>query len=876
MFRRDRRLSQEIRFHIEQQTARNIRDGMAPEEARRAALVAFGGVESAREAARDEMRGAWTADLVRDVRVGVRTLGRAPGFALAAILTFSLGIAASVAMFSVFEGVLLRPLPYPDSDRIVRLYQVNSRGLRGSVSEPNFNDWRDAARSFNHMAEMAWLGPTPVVAGADAQMAGVTAVSAGFFDAMGVRPALGRGFLPPEQQENGVQAAIVSAAFWKAWRGAARPAGEVVRSGSLVFTVVGVMPAGFDYPGRTAIWIARELQPPQRSRTAHNFTVVARLAPGVALDAAQQEISALSRALKVRYGDDTWMEDAAAVPLLDSLTSSSRPTLQMLLAAAFILLLVSISSVSNLLLARGAARRREFAVQLAIGASVGRIGRQLFAETLVLCLAGAGAGVALGVMAVRLFAAMGPASVQRLDTVTVSWPAVALAVGITMLAVLGLTALTAAGTRRIRVLDALGDAGRGASSGRGRLRARETLVVSQAALTVVLLAGAALLGRSMQAVLAISPGFSLDDALVADVTMASGGGASAKTKRVAFQEELIARLRALPDVTHAGLINDFPLGGRWYSNGVFIEMSRPDEITGFAQFNPSDPAIKPRVGEAGFRVVSGDYFKAMGIPLLRGRLIDDRDAPNAPHVAVISESLARARWPDRDPIGRWIQFGNMDGDLRAFRVVGVVGDVRELSPEAQPGPLFYGASRQRPGQAASFSVIVRGPAPGAIRDRVRRIVREIDPEVPVTIRTMAEAFDTVVVNRRFNLWLVAAFGLVALLLATLGVYGLVSYTVEQRTREMGIRLALGARPRQLLGLVVRRGVVLASIGAGAGLALAWGFAGVMDSLVYGVSPGDPPALAASSAVLVLAAVAASYLPARAIVRRTPAGSLRDV
>lgn len=867
MSQKDQRLSSEIRFHIDRQTEKNIQAGMTPDEARRAAMVAFGGVEFAREAARDELRGAWLADLVRDVRIGVRTLARAPGFALSAILTFSLGIATSVAMFSVFQGVLLQPLPYPESDRIVRLYQVSSRNPRGSVSEPNFLDWRSGTHTFQHMTETVWLGPTPVVAGTDAQMARLSAVSASFFSAMGVSPALGRGFAPAEQQENGAPAAIVSAAFWKTWRGDASPAGEVVRSGSRSFTVVGVMPPGFDYPGRTAIWIPRELEPPQRSRTAHNFSVIARLAPGVTLDAAQRDISTLSRSLKTQYGDQTWMEDATAVPLLDVITGGSRPTLLMLLSAAFVLLVISIGSVSNLLLARGASRRREFAVQLAIGASVGRIGRQLLAETLLLCVAGAAAGVGLGVMAVRLFAAIGPSSVPRLDTVTVSWPAAIIAVGVTVLAVFALTAVTAAGTRRIRVLEALGDATRGASAGRRQLRAREALIVTQAALTVVLLAGAALLGRSMQAVLAIDPGFSLDDALVADFTMPRTDGDAGLSRQIRFQEELIGRIRTLPGVTTVGLVNDFPLGGRWYSNGVFIEMSRPDEITRREQFNLSDPNVKPRLGEAGFRLVSGDYFKAMGIPLIKGRLIDERDAPTAPNVAVISESLVKARWPDRDPIGRWIQFGNMDGNLRAFQIVGVVGDVRELSPEAEPGSLFYGAARQRPGQAASFSLIARGPAPGAIGDQVRRIVRELDPEVPVTIRSVADAFDAVVVNRRFNLWLVTAFGGVALLLATLGVYGLVSYSVSQRTREIGIRLALGARPGQVLGLAVRRGVVLAALGSAAGLALAWGFGGLMDSLVYGVPPGDPLTLVTASALLVLAALIASYVPARAMVSR---------
>jgi putative ABC transport system permease protein len=872
----DRRLDDEIQFHIEQQTAKNIRAGMSAEDARRAALLKFGGVEQTREAARDEFRGAVVRDFLRDMRIGVRTLTRVPAFAVTAILTFGLGIGAAASMFSVFDGVLLKPLPYPQSDRIVRLYQLGETGGKGNVSGPNFEDLRDGTHSFAATATVASWGLNPVSGANEPQLARVAGVSKGFFDVMGVRPENGRGFLPDEQQVDAVKVAIVSWPFWNKWKGAARVSGEQIRIGGDVYAVVGVMPRGFDYPIGTSIWLAGETVRRSTARTAHNFQPIARLADGVSLEAARADVSVVSRGLKARYGDETWMFDATVVPILDVVTASSKPALQLLLGASILLLLVACTNVSNLLVARAASRRREFAVQLAIGATSGRIGRQLLAETLVLCLAGGVLGLAIAAFAVRLFVSAGPASVQRLDTVTVSWPALAFAFGVSTFAAVVLGLMTSLGTRHVRIAETLAESTRTGSATRRQMRVRESLIVTQVALTLVLLAGAGLLGRSLNAVLAIDPGFSLENALVATMTVAGDDSPAALARQVALQDRLVERLQALPGVSRVGLINDFPLGGGSYTNGSFIEMTRPDEITDFKQFNLTDPAIKPRVGSANYRVASAGYFAAMGIPLIKGRVIDVSDAPDAPQVAVISQSLAEQQWPGRDPLGRWIQYGNMDGDLRGMQIVGVVGDVRELTPEAPPGPTLYASYRQRPGKASQFSVIVRGPEPAAITDTVRRVIREIDPEVPATLRTVRGAFDAAVGDRRFSLWLIGAFSVAALALATLGVYGLIAYTVSQRTREMGIRMALGAEPGALVGLIVKRGATLAAIGAAAGLVIALALTGVVKTLLFNVSAVDPLVLAAVSGLTLLSAMAASYVPARRILKQTPGRTLRDI
>lgn len=870
----DDRLKEEIAFHLEQQTAKNIRAGLSPNEARQAAIRQFGGVEQSREAARDQLRWAWARDFVRDVRLGVRSFLRVPSFAITAVLTFSLGVGAAAAMFSVYDCVLRQPLPYPDSDRIVRVYQIGKTGARGNVSEPNFNDWRDGTRGFASMAETASWGLMPVNGAGESQSARVAAVSRTFFDVMGVRPVRGSGFPPEALRPDGAKAAIVSDAFWTRWKGDAVPGDDTIRIGNDTFTVVGVMPAEFDYPVGTSVWLPREMDPPQTSRTAHNFQVVARLADGVPLERARHEVSVLSRALKTRHGDDTWMFDATAVPLLEIVTSTSRATLLLLLAASLVLLVVSCTNVSNLLVARASARRAEFALQLSLGATRGRIGRQLLAETVVLCLAGAALGIAFAVAAVRLFVAMAPATVQRLDHVSVSWPAVFLAVAVSTLAAVVLSLLTTLGIRSGQIAEALSDHTRSGAGSRRQMRVREGLIVTQVALTLLLLASAALLGRSLDAVLDVKPGYSLDDALIVDVTVARGDSTDASVRQVAFQDAVLGRLRALPGVSTVGLVNAFPLGGAGGANGTFIEMSRPDEITTFAQFNLSDPAIKAKTGSAEFRVISGDYFDAMAIPLLRGRLIDGRDAPDATHVAVVSESLAASHWAGRDPLGRWIQFGNMDGDMRGIQVVGVVGDVREISPESLPAPTMYVSARQRPGQASSASIVVRGPAPGSIADTARRVVRDIDPEIPVRTRTIATSLDTLLGTRRFAMWLVSAFGLAALALATLGVYGLIAFMVSQRTREMGIRMALGAEPSSLVWLVVRRGALLAAAGTLAGVLASRAASGLLENLLYGVTVGDVASIGGAVLVTLFVVAAASYAPARRILRQSPGTTLR--
>jgi predicted permease len=871
----DRGLDEEIRFHLDQEIQKQVRLGHSPEEARRRAYVRFGGVEPLKERTRDEFRPAFLQDFGRDMKIGARMLRRAPAFALAAILTIGLGTGAATAVFSVVNGVLLRPLPYPESDRLVRLFQLDASGRRNNnVSGLNFEDWQSMTRSFASMARMSFWGPVAVTGGTEPVLATTTVVSKEFFGVMGVRPALGRAFAPDEQQVGGVPAAVVSRAFWlRSLEGDPDFGRRALRTGDRTYAVVGVMPEGFDYPNRTAVWLARELDPPDTSRTAHNFQAIARLADGVSLEAAQAEIGLVSRKLKERHGDDTWMSDATAIPLLEQLTASSRPALRLLFGAALLLLVIAVMNVSSLLLARAAGRRREFAVQLAVGAGRARLVRQLLAETAVLCLAGGVIGTLTAAWGVKALVALGPAATPRLAEAQVDWIALAFALGVSAAAAVVLGLLTSLGTRDAYLASSLSEVGRAGTLSRRGVLARQALVIGQVALTLMLLAGTGLLARSFVRVLAVEPGFRLDDALVLDLTL-SAGGSNFRQVRTSQIDALLQRLRGIPGVTDAGVTSGFPLGGGNYSNGQFFEMSTVDEVKSLADVARLGPAAKARVGFAGFRVASAGYFRAMGVSLIRGRLFEDTDTMNGGHVAVISQSLADARWPGRDPIGRYVQFGNMDGDTTGLRVVGVVGDVREQTLEGPPSPLLYVFYRQRPNSVWRVSFVVRGPAPETMGRVVSQIVRDVNPELPFQLRTVQQALDASLSNRRFSLLLISVFGGSAFVLAMLGLYAVIAYLVQQRTREIGIRMALGATPFNLLRLVAGRGVMLAIAGAGAGLAGVFLLRPIVVDQLFGVTPADPGVLGTVAAVTVAASLAASLVPARRATRISPVNSLR--
>jgi putative ABC transport system permease protein len=812
--------------------------------------------------------------LTRDLRYVTRALVRTPGFFLVTVMTLALGIGATTAIFSVVNGVLLQPLPYPRSERIVQLFQVDKDGRRMSVSVPNFRDWKTQTRSFSAMALSSSGGTVTVNGLREPARVSATQVTGEFFSVFGLHPVIGRVFAPDELHLGGSPAVVVSDAFWRRYLDAQPGAvGRTLTIDQKLFTIIGVMPPELNYPAGNELWMPEELQEANASRTSHGWRVVGRLAEGVTTAQAKRDLSAVSRRLKQQYGDATWMVDGDLIPLHEQLVGKIRTTLLVLFGAAAFLLLIACANVVNLLVARMTLRRAEIGLRLALGATRMKLAQQFLIEAGVLATLGGVLGVGLALGGVRLLVAMQTGNLPRANEIRVDWPVMAFAVGVSVLTAIALGLLAVWQGTRGDIRETLSSSQRTqAGSGSGS-RVRRSLVVSQMALTVILLVGAGLLARSFVRLLEVNPGYRTQHVVVLGLELPYERGSDAALRRLGFYERLMARLGAIPGVARVGVATGVPLLGGG-SDGEFLILTRPDQPVTFKDWTDlrNDPT---RSGNADYRIVNGDYFRAMDIPLLRGREFDGRDQPGAAHVALISASLARAKWPNEDPIGKIIEFGNMDGDLRPFTVVGVVGDVRgeNLAVEAQP--TFYAYQPQRSYSGSAFHVVMQAAGdPAPIIASARAIAHEMRPDVPPVLRTIESVVSASVADRRFVLVLVGVFGGAALVLATLGVYSVISYLVTQRRQEIGVRIALGAQRSDVLGLVLRQGGSLALIGITIGGVGALFLTRLLKGLVYGVSTTDPLAFGGVIALLVLVALLASWLPARRATRVDPMDVLR--
>ncbi|HEX5420336.1 MAG TPA: ADOP family duplicated permease, partial [Gammaproteobacteria bacterium] len=623
----------------------------------------------------------------------------------------------------------------------------------------------------------------------------------------------------------------------------------------------------FDFPEDTELWVPRT--PATEGRTAHNWRVVGRLRDGVSYAAAQRDLSTVAQRIKQQYGDHTDTTGAAVRPVLEQLVGNIRPALLILFGAAGVLLLVACVNVANLLVARALARDRESALRLALGARTARLMRSFLAESLVLSLAGAALGLMVALAGVPALLALYPGRLPRAGNIGVDWPVLTFSLGISVLAALMIGLVPAIRAVRRDGREALADSHRiqGGSAASRRLRA--ALVAAQISLTFVLLAGAGLLGRSFSKLLEVDPGFRTRGATVMDLWFPepcrySSAGAvcnsATETRIVDFIERLHDRLRAIPGVERAGGVNDFPLEGGG-ADGTFVIVQHPGEISSFKDFDSfwHDPA---RTGHAEFRVASPTYFGTMRIPLIRGRFFDERDTRDSPHVAVISASLAKTRWPGENPRGKLIQFGNMDGDLRPFTIVGVVGDIHEYGIGMPPRPTFYVDYRQRPRTAFQFHIAIdtRGD-PAAVIASARRIAQALDPTVPVAFEPLSTIVSASLADRQFILLLLSLFGGLALVLAATGVYGVTAYMAAQRTAEIGVRMALGARDGDVMRLLLRQGAAFAAVGIAIGLAAAFILTRVLRGFLYGVGAADPATFAAIVLVVFVITIAASGIPA---------------
>jgi putative ABC transport system permease protein len=823
--------------------------------------------------------------LFRDVRFAVRLLRRTPGFTLVAILTLGIAIGACTAMYSVVYGVVLRPLPYPSPDQIVQLNQVDQAGRRGAqFSDPNFEDVRDQTNSFRAMAEFS-VGSASMMVGDLALRARLAEVSRGFFDVFATDPAHGRRFSADESREGGPSAAIVSDRFWRDHFDDLTDLSVArLRVDGEPHAIVGVMPAAFAFPASVDVWTPREARGRNPFRTGHNWEVVARLRDGVSLATARAEATTVAKRLKQRYGQDTLMSDAAVLPLHDELVGRVRPVLLLLMVSVGLLLVVACANLANVLLARVSARRRELAVRAALGATGTAIILPLVAESLIVSICGAVVGVAIASAAVQSAALIDAADLPGAADVRLSWPVWLFALGVTWLTALTLSVLSGWRERRPDIVSSLKDAQRGYTAGGSVGRVRNVLVVAQLVVSVVLLIGAGLLGRSFVALLRENLGFRTTGLLAIDVSVpgphvhiAPQGlqfdDPSSLPRQARLNGEIMERLGALPGVVDVGGISRFPLGGGG-SNGTFAIVDGGEwqtTLEGLAAL-AKDPA---RTGEAEFRVTSLGYFRAMGIPLIRGRLFDDREGPDAPHAALISETLARTRWPDQDPIGLHIQFGGMDGDLHVFTIVGIVGDVRERGFDAPPRSTFYADYRQRPLATFDFTFVARTATdPTQLSSNARRVIHDLAPEVPPRFRTVDTIVNQSVAGRRLTFTLAAFFAGSALLVAVLGVYGVMAFLISERAHEFGIRMALGAQRLDVQRLVLGQAARLVLAGLSLGLALALVATRLLSHLLFGIRATDPLTYGAAVAVLTCAALVACELPAIRATRVDPARALR--
>lgn len=860
-------LDRELSFHFHRQVEENLASGMSPEDARRAAERSLDGLSRTREECRDMRRVHQFEATWNDLRYAVRTLARAPSFTFIIVLTLALSIGANSAIFSVIEGVLLRPLPFPQPGRLVRIYFNSDTQPKFPLNPNDFLDFRARNRTFESMA---------VLTRRDAQLSGLGepvmlrafSVSADYFHTLGFHPARGRDFSPPDGLPGRGRVVILSDRLWRT-RFAADPAilGRTLTLDAQPFTVIGIMPAGARHPGNNFhavsdgetvdLWRPYTFDDDPTNRASHFMDGIGRLKPDVSAAQANADLSAVLSQLKNEHTGDGWR--VVLIPLYREMVGQSERMLLVLLGAVSLLLLIACVNAANLLLARSGARVREVAVRSALGAGRSRIVRQLLTESLVIAGCAAALGTLLAMGGVRLLVASLPqgfprASEIRLDTTVFAFTlAVAVLTGILFGLVPALTA------SRVDLQQSLREGGRSATGGMRQLRLRNLLVVGEIALASVLLIAAGLMLHSFVNLLRADPGFQPRKVLTASLALPVEHYRG-DAPRLRFYDQLIRKLEALPGVQAAAVATDLPWTGYDGNADGFTVEGRP------AGYNSQTTAR--------YHVASPDYFRALGIPLLRGRFLTSRDNSGAPAVILVNEAMANRYWPGQDAVGKRISFRGRPEEKDWIQVAGVVGDIRDRPDSNAVRPAFWRPFAQEP--QGVVSVVVRFSSdPRRIADQFRQTLRELDGGLAVDeLRFMNDIASSALSVQRFALFLVGLFAALALVLATCGMFGVISYSVNQRMREFGMRMALGARPRDLLRLILGQGMVLSVLGAGLGLVGAAGLTRLMGSLLYGVGGADPAAFAGVAVLALTTTALACYIPARRAAGADPMRSLR--
>ncbi len=883
--RLERELEEELRSHVEMRAADNVAAGMGAQEARQDAQRRFGNMGLAKEDTRAMDIVEWIETTGQDLRYAWRMLCKSPGFTIVAILTLALGVGANTAIFSIVNAVLLRSLPYRDSDRLVRIF-INEPGLGlrdVRFSKPELDDLQTRAGVFED-ATPIFEGSENLTGGKQPERLEAVNASFSYFSMLGVTPQIGRLFGPQDFAPGFAPLSVISDGLWRRAYGAdPKVIGSIMRIDGDPTAIIGVLPRGFRHPGPTTSgevevfgaggFSGDPFPPPIRGNRVLGHGI-GRLKPGLTLKQAQTRLTAMAAELRHDFPTDyppqaQWTVEIQ--PLQDTLVGKVRPMLLALLGAVILIVFIVSLNIANLLLARASARQQELAVRVSLGASRGRIVRQMLTESMLLSLMGGGAGIATAVVTLGFILRFVPSNVPRFNEVRIDWVVLTFALGISVLTGLVFGLAPALHAAKGALSSALREGGRGSGYSTKTGRLRDVLIVSELAFAVILMVGAGLLLRTLRDLLQENPGFSPTQVVTANTWL--GVPNDPKTDpyngisgNAAFDREVLRRMKAIPGVELAAITSSLP-----------VTNNNPNAVGGVAM---EGLAIQDRPVESGQDLraekirVSPDYFKVLQATLLRGRSFTEGDEIGKQLVAIIDESTARKYWPDREALGRQVQFGR-DRTHTWITVVGIIKDIKNDGLDVDGVPHIFVSVYQDPNK--QVSVALRTSLPAALLEpQIRREIQSIDPGLPVfNVVAMNDILDRSLASRRFSADLVGGFAGLAMLLASIGIYGLLAYMVGQRSREIGVRMALGAQGRDILKLFLRKGVVLAGVGIATGVVVSASAASAMASLLYGVRPHDPAVFLIVPFLLLAVAVLASYLPARRAAKVDPIVALRE-
>jgi putative ABC transport system permease protein len=863
-------LDDELRFHFEQQLAKYVSSGLAPREALRRARIDFGGLDQVKEECREARGVHMMENLFQDVRYGLRMLRKSPGFTVVALLTLALGIGANTAIFSVVYGVLLRPLPYQNPAGLIVLNETTPKVGTVSVSYPNFMDWRVQSHMFSKLAAVESVafnlaGVDPAGADQPENISGA-AVSSDFLSMLGVRPMLGRNFDSSQDQAGTASVVLLSYQLWQSHFGGARNVlGRTIALNGRGFTIIGVLPPDFRWIEKTDVLepIGLRANDPDFNERGDrgDMVVLGRLAPGVSFAQARAEMEGIAARLEKAYPFSNGQFGVTLQPIRDVFVSDLRPSVLVLLGAAVFVLLIACANVANLFLMRGAGRTKEIALRIAVGASRSRIIHQILVESFVLAFFGGLLSLALAFAGIRGMIRLIPADMLAGADVSLNGPVLLFACGVVVLCTFVFGLAPASQSTRPDVQSELKESGRAMSASAGQGRLRGALAIAEVSLALILLVGAGLMMKSLYRLLSVDPGFQPQRVLTMNMSLRTAQYAK-DPARINFWQQVLAGVRSLPGVEAAALGTVIPLTGNHSRNDITLEGMALPKPGSFP--HPDAHSVSP------------GYARTLGVPLQRGREFTEADTETAPQVAMINTTLAQRFFAHEDPIGKRFMFGHPSTERapKWITIVGVAGDTK-LYGLANPARLeVYIPFRQDPSSGMTL-IVKSGIEPAALASSIRYAVASIDKDQPVSdIATMQQLVNDSVSTRRITLIMLGVFGALALLLGAIGIYGVLAYSVAQRTHEIGIRMALGARRGDVMRMILAQGAKIAGAGVLIGVIASFGLTRLMTNLLFSVSPADPATFTSVAIVLVLVALLASYIPARRTLRVDPMIALR--